>query len=277
METFIVLIFCGLVFWGCWHWFLREWFDSLSITKRAKGRFAAHSIPDEDYYEMASREVRNGNLREGLWAKAWAQAEGDNTKAQALYIKLRVDSMRAEAARRFSGDNNANSQNMPAKTVVECTRCGAGLRMPTGKLLDIRCAKCGHEFRVDTAHGNTIEEYPNLKDQTIGRIGRLTFLWLWLGWAFATTVLVIVLNEGGAALPTLSPINFTTVMFAVLIYCNVVICIARLRDMDKSEWWSAITLVPFVNLALIFCLLVIPGTAGRNRFGPANIGFLNIS
>ncbi|PIQ10589.1 MAG: hypothetical protein CO125_08830 [Hydrogenophilales bacterium CG_4_9_14_3_um_filter_59_35] len=279
METFFILVFWGVVSWACWHWFLHQWVESLGITKRAKAWFSARRIPDEAYYEQASREVRNGNVREGLWAKAWAQAEGDNTKAQALYIKLRVDAMKAEAARRFCGDaetDNGFNPSVSAKTVVACTQCGINLRMPLGKLLDVRCTQCGHEFRVDTAHDNQVEEYPDLKDQTVGRIGRLTFFWLWLASVLVIIVVTAMVREGGLAEPSLSPVNFPSVLLAALLAFSFAIAIARLRDVDKSGWWSLIWLIPFVNLALVLYLLVVPGSQGRNRFGPANVGFLNL-
>lgn len=148
--------------------------------------------------------------------------------------------------------------------------------MPLGKLLDVRCTKCGHEFRVDTAHDNKIEEYPDLKDQAVGRIGRLTFFWLWLTSVVMTIVVAAMVKEGGLAAPTITPINFPTVLIAALLAFSLAIVIARLRDADKTGWWSLIWLIPFVNLALVLYLLVVPGSQGRNRFGPVNAGLLNL-
>jgi len=279
VETFFTLVFWGVAFWACWHWFLRDWVESLGVTKRTKARFAANQIPDEAYYEQASREIRSGNLREGLWTKAWAQAEGDNTKAQALYVKLRVEAMKSEAARRFYGDGqtaDGANQSVTAKTVVACTQCGTNLRMPQGKLLDVRCTQCGHEFRVDTAHDNRVEEYPDMSDQIVGRINRLTFLWLWLASVVAAIVLTAMVEQGGLAVPTFSPLNFSTGLFAALLAFSIAIHIARLHDLDKTGWWSVIGLIPIVNFALALYLLVVAGSQNRNQFGSANIGFLNI-
>lgn len=279
MEALLTIGFWGVAFWACWHWFLRRWIESLAVTKHAKARFSARQIPDEAYYEQAAHEVRNGNIRQGLWAKAWAEAQGDNTKAQALYVKLRVSAMKDEAARRFYGGvgaDNGGFQGVTEKTIVACTQCGTNLRMPSGKLLDVRCTKCGHEFRVDTAHGNQVEEYPDLSAQAVGRIGRLMLLWLWLAVVVATIILNAMVNEGGLAAPTVAPVNFTTGLVAALLAFNFSILVARLHDIDKSGWWSAIGLIPFVYFVLVMYLLVVPGSQGRNRFGPVNVGFLNL-
>jgi uncharacterized membrane protein YhaH (DUF805 family) len=273
METFVTLLLLAGLAWACWHWFLREWLQGKGWVSAVKAKLAANNIPDEAYFEMASKEIRGGNLREGLWTKAWSEAMGDQTKAQAIYIRLRVESMKEEAERRFRDWGVPGAQQSAAeKTILDCPKCAAKLRVPSGKLLNVRCTKCGHEFRADTTAGNRIEEYPDTKDQTIGRIGRLAFLWWWLGIAFAGMMLMIVVKEGGMAAPSLSPITFSTWLTAALIYFNFAILIARFRDADKSGWWAAIGLIPFVYLLVVFYLLVVPGTPGRNRFGPKDIG-----
>lgn len=47
-------------------------------------------VSEEDLYAAALVEVQSGTTRPGLWAKAFADAEGDESKSKALYIKLRV-------------------------------------------------------------------------------------------------------------------------------------------------------------------------------------------
>lgn len=79
----------------------------LPATKTAKAQFSARRISDEDYYEMVAKEMQDGRIRTGLWMKALAESEGDERKAEALYLKLRVASLKnevAEVIRRRSGD-----------------------------------------------------------------------------------------------------------------------------------------------------------------------------
>ena len=144
--------------------------------------------------------------------------------------------------------------------------------MPMDKLLDVRCTKCGHEFRVNTAAENRVEEFPAIKDQVIGRIGRLTFLWLWLGALVVAGAIAIAIKEGGLNEPTFSPANSSMWLLVAVMIFNFAILIARFRDAGKSGWWSLIGLIPFVYVLVVFYLLVVPGTPGRNRFGPKDIG-----
>lgn len=62
---------------------------------QAKG--AAYRLTEEALYAEALREIESGQRRDGLWAKAMAESNMDQGKAQAKYIKLRVQSLRDEA------------------------------------------------------------------------------------------------------------------------------------------------------------------------------------
>jgi len=45
---------------------------------------------DEAIYAAALSEIQSGSVRPGVWAKAFADSEGDENKCKALYIRLRV-------------------------------------------------------------------------------------------------------------------------------------------------------------------------------------------
>ena len=51
-------------------------------------------VSEEDLYAAALAEAEAGTTRPGLWAKAFADSEGDENKRKALYIKLRVQQER---------------------------------------------------------------------------------------------------------------------------------------------------------------------------------------
>ncbi len=57
------------------------------------------------------------------------------------------------------------------------------------------------------AHDNRVEEYPDLSDQIVGRINRLTFFWLWLASVVVAIILTAMVDQGGLAIPTFSPLN----------------------------------------------------------------------
>lgn len=59
---------------------------------------ALKRIEEEALYAAVTRELANGIRREGLWARAFAEANGDQEYAKALYLKFRVQAMRDEAS-----------------------------------------------------------------------------------------------------------------------------------------------------------------------------------
>ena len=54
---------------------------------------------EEALYEIVAAEMAVRKIKKGLWAKAYAQCEGDTNRTKALYIKLRVQALKDEAAR----------------------------------------------------------------------------------------------------------------------------------------------------------------------------------
>ncbi|APD89769.1 hypothetical protein BM524_08210 [Alteromonas mediterranea] len=64
---------------------------SKSSTKRS-----AERLFEERLYEQVVTELSRGEKRQGLWAKAIADAEGIDEKAKSFYIKYRVQSLKDE-------------------------------------------------------------------------------------------------------------------------------------------------------------------------------------
>jgi Zn finger protein HypA/HybF involved in hydrogenase expression len=160
METLFVIAFWLFIAWVCWKWFLGGWVDKLGAAKTVKAKLAARQIPDEAYYEMAGEEVARGAIRQGLWVQAMSEALGDEKKASAIYIRLRVQTMRQEAAasirqaadRQYSG-NKLDPIDVEApekKIVISCPQCAGKLRVKADRHLDITCPHCRAEFRQKT-------------------------------------------------------------------------------------------------------------------------------
>lgn len=150
MDSLFVVLFWCCVIWACWRWFLKAWVMSLPIVHSLRGRFLASKISEEAYYAQAAHEVRNNIISEGLWAKAWSDAHGDEIQAKALYIRYRVEDMRRQTADKFAGISE-NGFRQAEKVIISCQHCGAGLRVAAGKCLDVSCPKCGKTFRTFTA------------------------------------------------------------------------------------------------------------------------------
>ena len=53
---------------------------------------------EEALYEIVAAEMAVRKIKKGLWAKAYAQCEGDPNRTKALYIKLRVQALKDETA-----------------------------------------------------------------------------------------------------------------------------------------------------------------------------------
>ena len=51
---------------------------------------------EERFYAVASQELADETLVQGTWGKAFSVAVGDEQKARALYLKLRVDQLERE-------------------------------------------------------------------------------------------------------------------------------------------------------------------------------------
>ena len=57
----------------------------MSFSTSAKAKLAAQKLAEEQLYEVAAEEIAANNIRPGLWAKAIAEAAGDDAKAKARH------------------------------------------------------------------------------------------------------------------------------------------------------------------------------------------------
>ena len=71
-------------------------FDRFKRDIRAQ-RFLS-TAEESMYFEQAAKEVAAGEIQAGLHAMALSKCEGDEVKANAMYLQLRVDMLRQEAA-----------------------------------------------------------------------------------------------------------------------------------------------------------------------------------
>lgn len=55
---------------------------------------------DEDFYQTALQEFDSGNADEGLLAKAWVNANGEESRKKIEYIKLRVSQLKSARVKR---------------------------------------------------------------------------------------------------------------------------------------------------------------------------------
>jgi uncharacterized membrane protein YhaH (DUF805 family) len=70
----------------------------------------------------------------------------------------------------------------------------------------------------------------------------------------------------------IDPSGLTSLLALILLIPTISVSVRRLHDMDKSGWWILLSLIPIVNLILLywFCKR---GDPGLNRFGsPSTTG-----
>jgi hypothetical protein len=65
---------------------------------------------EEKLYEIVGTELATRNVNRGLWTKAFSAALGDEAKAKALYIEVRVAQLRAEFAAEFQTAEERRAQ-----------------------------------------------------------------------------------------------------------------------------------------------------------------------
>ncbi len=72
-------------------------------------------MDDERFYRRVNDELNDGSANEALWTKAFAQAMGDEKKAQALYIRMRVQQLMQEEVqeRRVIASEDEESDEAP--------------------------------------------------------------------------------------------------------------------------------------------------------------------
>lgn len=133
--------------WIAWRLFLRKWAKSFPIFSSIYGAIVVRKIPIEIFYEQATQEIEENTINRGVWAKAWSDAEGNNTKARALYIRYRAQEIRHDASNKIA---KAAFNRREEQSVVSCPRCSQKCRVPAGRKLNINCPKCKTQFSTHT-------------------------------------------------------------------------------------------------------------------------------
>ena len=68
----------------------------MGIFSDIKAKGATYRLTEEALFAEALREIDSGQCRDGIWAQAMVEADMDQRKAGAKYIKLRVQSLKDE-------------------------------------------------------------------------------------------------------------------------------------------------------------------------------------
>lgn len=126
--------------------------DKIGQGKVAK---ALANASEEALYAQAAVEVAEGSIRAGLWAKALSAADGDERKAKARYIGLRVEQLElqlsaaGEIARASAESATEQPKFVAPSPRVQCMKCRGTnvVRRFAWYCQDCRCDLHGPEWQ----------------------------------------------------------------------------------------------------------------------------------
>jgi TPR repeat protein len=107
---------------SCWGWFSLNFRKSLPGSPRKPNPIerkpiynnvnspAQKRLDEEQLYSQVATEMNNKDIKAGLWAKATVDAEGDEGKTKAFYIKYRVQNIQDEQRERLIEIELKNTQ-----------------------------------------------------------------------------------------------------------------------------------------------------------------------
>ena len=113
-----------------------------------------------------------------------------------------------------------------------------------------------------------------------GRMNRLPFWMIYLGITIFQYLSFVMINSlfpettaEGQAAQQLTPMQLASyigliVVNIIIIWTYIAISVKRLHDRDKSGWWLLVGIIPLLGQLWYFIVvMLLPGTAGENRFG----------
>ncbi len=75
----------------------------------------ADSSHDSDIYDQVAEEIESDNLISGVWTRAFAEADGDENRAKAIYIKLRFEALSSKKKERVSEGSRVKKERRRAE------------------------------------------------------------------------------------------------------------------------------------------------------------------
>jgi hypothetical protein len=108
------------------------------------------TVNEDKFWEMAIEEFDGESRKKGLWAKCFAEADGDENKAKASYLKQRVVELKTEKNKddlKVSNEKLSNiihnNPNEVKATTISCPMC----RTTNLRTRD-DCVSCKYDLRA---------------------------------------------------------------------------------------------------------------------------------
>lgn len=153
--------------------------------------------------------------------------------------------------------------------MIFCRACGASLHSTAPN-----CPACGAPQAM-AAHGG--DGVPRSFSNSIalclqryvgfsGRAPRAEYWWFLLFTSLTGIVIQILFSQVMAS----AMVIVSALVNLALFLPSISVGVRRLHDLDRSGWWSWLSLVPIVGWIILLVWGCTRGTHGSNRFGPEN-------
>lgn len=108
----------------------------------------SEEAPAEDPFEIAGRELAAGDYHPGAWARAVVAVNGDVLQVQAKYVRIRVEALQAQAAKRQTIYAAALAEAAERERLERDARYAKALKIQVyAKLLSVTAAEAACMLR----------------------------------------------------------------------------------------------------------------------------------
>ena len=200
---------------------------------------------EEIIYAEVLAEIKAGIRRDGLWAKALSESNGDINKTKALYIKYRAKSLGDEIVKYNKEKSHSEEEE----------------KLKEEKLKEEKEEKEEKLFQEKNgAFGLYQQQFKNKKKEVTSKnffnsASRLRF---WIV-SFITLSAVYSSQQPGYEMTTTNSIF--DLLIAILF---IITCTSRAADCGRTRLWAIVMLVPVLNLVSFYYLGFTPSKESKN-------------
>jgi uncharacterized membrane protein YhaH (DUF805 family) len=127
---------------------------SAVVTSRKESTFASSELTSaekEDIYEFAANEIERNELKKGLWAKSFADADGNESVAKARYIRARTEQLFLEKKLNQKSIDTVNSDTIDEK-------CDHNFEKRENEDLHQRAVRTAEQIKTPLDHQKDMDE-----------------------------------------------------------------------------------------------------------------------
>jgi len=111
---------------------------------------------DKTTYELIAEEIDTGNTQKALWTKAFSDAEGDDKRTRALYIKYRFDEISNEELEYHEDELEDEDSPMKNKSFGETS--SPKITLLDAAMTTSESVKDGNQFFLENQNGTSTQK-----------------------------------------------------------------------------------------------------------------------